>query len=541
MAIFKPFRGNRSALDAQPLHDGYAYFCIDDGTFHIDYVDADGNLQRKQLNAKDAETLSGISLDELKEEIKNDYTLLVEEKTKDCPRTEMVVTEVINGEYTSAPVERFGGAFGSDMMYYEELPGVPEVINLVLDGVEYNNLNPIVTDIGPLVGNLAMLNPLLGTSFEDTGESFVMGVGYAGCLLATDITQSTTHSVIISCPVETVIKIDWAYLPEGVSNNGFVMAYTSDIISQERQQRSNTDKLLQEADVRLQKEIDNEVIVAVFDIPDTIINYHMNIFNSAEYNIEVDWGDGTVSKTGSHAYRNAGTYTCKIYGLTEIPEYFINSNLDSCAQYLTDIKIPNSITSIGAGAFAGCTALTNIEIPDSVTKIWSHAFSYCTSLTKVVIPDSVTYIAEFVFDGCIALESVVIGASVETLHNYVFENCTSLVDLIFKRAEPIYQYVWFGGESRIKQLEHIYVPYGCADAYRTRWSEEDVDQSTLDIIIESDRAAMMSDLNNFEQLMQEYLSLDYSTLAFDTTEVVIASSAASSILGQAILGQLVLA
>lgn len=53
MALFKPLRGSRASLDAQPLHDGYAYFCIDDGSFHIDYVDADGNLQRKQLNEGD--------------------------------------------------------------------------------------------------------------------------------------------------------------------------------------------------------------------------------------------------------------------------------------------------------------------------------------------------------------------------------------------------------------------------------------------------------------------------------------------------------
>ncbi len=66
MAIFKPLRGNREALDAQPLHDGYAYFCTNDGTFHIDYTDADGNLQRKQLNAKNAETLIGLTLDEIK-------------------------------------------------------------------------------------------------------------------------------------------------------------------------------------------------------------------------------------------------------------------------------------------------------------------------------------------------------------------------------------------------------------------------------------------------------------------------------------------
>ena len=50
MALFKQLRGKRSDLATQELHDGYAYFCTDDGTFHIDYVDDNGNLQRKQIN-----------------------------------------------------------------------------------------------------------------------------------------------------------------------------------------------------------------------------------------------------------------------------------------------------------------------------------------------------------------------------------------------------------------------------------------------------------------------------------------------------------
>lgn len=68
MALFKPFRGSRASLDAQPLHDGYAYFCTDDGSFHIDFKDADGKLQRKQLNANNAESLVGMSWDEIQEE-----------------------------------------------------------------------------------------------------------------------------------------------------------------------------------------------------------------------------------------------------------------------------------------------------------------------------------------------------------------------------------------------------------------------------------------------------------------------------------------
>lgn len=74
MALFKPYRGSRASLEAQPLHDGYAYFCLDDGSFHIDYLDDEGNLQRKQINAKDAETLVGKSLDEIKEYIASDIS-----------------------------------------------------------------------------------------------------------------------------------------------------------------------------------------------------------------------------------------------------------------------------------------------------------------------------------------------------------------------------------------------------------------------------------------------------------------------------------
>lgn len=51
MALFKPMMGNRTALDSQPKQAGYAWFCTDDGTFHIDYIDSEGNVQRKQIQS----------------------------------------------------------------------------------------------------------------------------------------------------------------------------------------------------------------------------------------------------------------------------------------------------------------------------------------------------------------------------------------------------------------------------------------------------------------------------------------------------------
>ena len=58
MALFKSLRGKRENLPSSKT-DGYAYFCTDDGTFWIDYTDDSGIVQRKQINAKDAETIMG--------------------------------------------------------------------------------------------------------------------------------------------------------------------------------------------------------------------------------------------------------------------------------------------------------------------------------------------------------------------------------------------------------------------------------------------------------------------------------------------------
>ena len=62
MALWKPFRGNRDMLDAVEKHDGYVYFCVDDGSLFFDHLDPEGNLQRKQVSAKEAESLLGYSI-----------------------------------------------------------------------------------------------------------------------------------------------------------------------------------------------------------------------------------------------------------------------------------------------------------------------------------------------------------------------------------------------------------------------------------------------------------------------------------------------
>ena len=96
---------------------------------------------------------------------------------------------------------------------------------------------------------------------------------------------------------------------------------------------------------------------------------------------------------------------------------------------LTSINIPNSVTTIGAGAFAFCDSLTNINIPNSVTTIGDGAFGYCKSLTNINIPNSVTTIGDSTFDLCESLTNINIPNSVTTIGNSAFDGCRSLTSI----------------------------------------------------------------------------------------------------------------
>ena len=146
-----------------------------------------------------------------------------------------------------------------------------------------------------------------------------------------------------------------------------------------------------------------------------------------------------------------------------------DSAFASCTS-LTSVTIPDSVTSIGGGAFAWCTSLTGIwvtegnshyssdasgvlfskdkttlvqypgafaayAIPDSVTSIGAGAFGGCTSLTSVTIPDSVTSIGGIAFGNCKSLTSVTIPDSVTSIGDGAFASCTSLTDVYYAGSE----------------------------------------------------------------------------------------------------------
>ncbi len=89
----------------------------------------------------------------------------------------------------------------------------------------------------------------------------------------------------------------------------------------------------------------------------------------------------------------------------------------------TSFAIPDSVTSIAAGAFERCFNLTAVTLPDSVTSIGNDAFLYCSGLKSIIIPDGVEKICDNTFFDCSALTSITIPNSVLIIGENAFERC----------------------------------------------------------------------------------------------------------------------
>lgn len=97
--------------------------------------------------------------------------------------------------------------------------------------------------------------------------------------------------------------------------------------------------------------------------------------------------------------------------LTFAKKLYLNNEL------ITDLVIPDSVTSIGqmpygGWVFSGCTSLISVKMSNNVTNIGHCVFKGCTNLQSITISNNITSFAHDVFEGCSNLKNINISIDV---------------------------------------------------------------------------------------------------------------------------------
>ena len=113
---------------------------------------------------------------------------------------------------------------------------------------------------------------------------------------------------------------------------------------------------------------------------------------------------------------------------------------------LVSIEIPATVREISDSVFQGCTALNNVTFEEGsqLTKMGENVFGRCTSLTNLVLPENVTTVGMSIINGCTRLESITLSKNLMRVTSEsngsavsMFSGCTAL-ESIYVPKDSIY-------------------------------------------------------------------------------------------------------
>ena len=141
----------------------------------------------------------------------------------------------------------------------------------------------------------------------------------------------------------------------------------------------------------------------------------LNVINTAGKYVALDLSDCTMPNTKFNPAGNVGKNFIVSIVLPKVAKNIEGNSFRGFTNVV--ITVPDSFTSIGDYAFAGCR-LNGVTIPDTVTSIGCNAFDN-TQLKSITIPSSVTSIGDYAFAGC-NFTSITIPGSVTSIGRNAF-------------------------------------------------------------------------------------------------------------------------
>ena len=119
---------------------------------------------------------------------------------------------------------------------------------------------------------------------------------------------------------------------------------------------------------------------------------------------------------------------------------------------LISVVIPDSVTSIGTGAFSTDTSLSNVVLSKNLEKIGDGAFINNESLSSITLPNSLKTIGRYAFSGS-GLQSIKIPNGVTEIEVGTFECCNSLRSITLSNSVTTIKYSAFENCPLLKEID----------------------------------------------------------------------------------------
>ncbi len=154
-----------------------------------------------------------------------------------------------------------------------------------------------------------------------------------------------------------------------------------------------------------------------------------NVISDNEVEVVSNWRDGSCLYNGVVIIPEQVNYAGFNYTVSQIAqEAFARSGV-------TEVQIPNTVTTIGESAFAYAESLSSITLPLHLKAV-SKTMLAGTSIESIAVPEGVTTIGYGAFQSCLQLRTVMLPSTLTLIDAYGFNNCQNLFEIYCAAPTP---------------------------------------------------------------------------------------------------------